>query len=98
MLTLVLLFVLLSPGVLLTLPPVGNNVFMSGKTSLVAVIVHAAVFALVLCIMKKRRIEGFEEEEEEDFRGVYRSAPTMNTAGLSNAVQAIGNAFRSLFR
>ena len=42
---LVLLFVVLSPGVLLTLPPVGKKVFMSGQTSLTAVLVHAAVFA-----------------------------------------------------
>ena len=39
-----LLFVLLSPGVLLTLPPVGSQIFMSGKTSLIAVLVHAVVF------------------------------------------------------
>jgi hypothetical protein len=51
MLVLVLLFVLLSPGVLVTLPPVGGSVFMSGKTSLVAVLVHAAVFAVVLYIL-----------------------------------------------
>jgi hypothetical protein len=44
----VLLFVLLSPGVLLTLPPVGKQVFMSGKTSLVAVLVHAVVFYFAL--------------------------------------------------
>lgn len=42
------LFVLLSPGVLLTLPPVGSRVFMSGKTSLLAVLVHAVVFYLLL--------------------------------------------------
>lgn len=43
-----LLFVLLSPGVLLTLPPVGSQIFMSGKTSLIAVLVHAVVFVGVL--------------------------------------------------
>ena len=48
MLGLVLLFVLLSPGVLLTLPPLNRGVFMSGQTSLVAAVVHAVVFALVL--------------------------------------------------
>jgi regulator of extracellular matrix RemA (YlzA/DUF370 family) len=42
---LVALFIVLSPGLLLTLPPVGNKIFMSGKTSTVAVFVHAAVFA-----------------------------------------------------
>jgi len=43
-----LLFILLSPGMLLTLPPVGRSVWMSGKTSLVAVLVHAFVFYLLL--------------------------------------------------
>jgi len=80
MLVLVLLFILLSPGVLLTLPPVGNSIFVSGKTSLVAVLVHAALFALVLCVMKKRRVVGIKEgiqdavEEDESFY-VYRSPP-----------------------
>lgn len=48
MLAEVVLFVLLSPGLLLTLPPVGKKVFMSCQTSTVAVFVHALVFALAL--------------------------------------------------
>ncbi len=47
LLYLTLLFVALSPGVLLTLPPVGSKMFMSGKTSRVAVLVHALVFYLL---------------------------------------------------
>jgi hypothetical protein len=85
MLTLVLLFVLLSPGVLLTLPPVGGNVFMSGKTSLVAVLVHAAVFAVALYVMKKRHIEGLEDE---GFGGPKAKSsncfPSSATVSLSN--------------
>ena len=45
MLGLILLVFLLSPGVLLTLPPGGKGVFMSGQTSLAAAAVHAVVFA-----------------------------------------------------
>jgi len=60
----VLLFVLLSPGVILTLPPVGSKVFFSGKTSIVAVLVHAAVFALVYHLakkaIKKYNLDGFK--------------------------------------
>ena len=56
MLGLVLLFFLLSPGVLLTLPPVGSKIFMSGQTSVAAAAVHAVVFALVLAY--KRSIPG----------------------------------------
>ncbi len=48
MLAAVVLFILLSPGLLLTLPPVGNKVFMSMKTSVPAVLLHAVVFYAVL--------------------------------------------------
>ncbi len=69
LLYLTLLFVVLSPGVLLTLPPVGKNVFMSGKTSLVAVLVHAVVFYLVatyvLPFFTGVYVEGFQATEKE---------------------------------
>ena len=55
----VLLFVLLSPGLIVTLPPVGTKIFFSGKTSVTAVLVHAAIFAVALhCIWKMQ--EGFQ--------------------------------------
>jgi len=47
-----ILFFLLSPGVLLTIPPVGGKLFMSGKTSLMAAAVHAVVFVLVYLLIK----------------------------------------------
>lgn len=57
-----LLFVLLSPGVLLTLPPKGKGVWMSGQTSLVAVLVHAVVFVVAYNFLKGSGIfEGFED-------------------------------------
>ena len=46
------LFVLLTPGVLLTLPPGSRGVFMSGQTSMAAVGVHALVFALVFATLR----------------------------------------------
>ena len=49
----VILFILLSPGVLLTLPPLSKGIFMSGQTSITAVIVHAVVFALVYGLLRK---------------------------------------------
>ena len=61
-----LLFVVLSPGVLLTLPPVGSKIFMSGKTSLIAVLVHAVVFYVILCFRDRltiiSAIEGFSSD------------------------------------
>ena len=47
LLLLTLLFVVLSPGVLLTIPPCSKGLFMSGQTSLRSVLVHAVVFYLV---------------------------------------------------
>ena len=47
------LFILLTPGVLLTLPPGSKGIFMSGQTSLVAVGVHTLVFALVFSFLRK---------------------------------------------
>ena len=63
------LFVALSPGVLLTLPPGRGPVFASGKTSLVAVFVHAAVFYLALWFLP-RVIEGMENAEKKDAKKV----------------------------
>jgi hypothetical protein len=48
----VILFVLLSPGVLLTIPPLSRGLLMSGQTSTTAVIVHAVVFALVYSFLR----------------------------------------------
>jgi hypothetical protein len=52
MLLLVLLFIILSPGVLLTLPPIGGKWWMTGKTSMAAVLVHAVVFGLAVHLLK----------------------------------------------
>jgi hypothetical protein len=64
MLGAVALFILLSPGLLLTLPPVGKKVFMSCKTSTVAVLVHAVVFAIALANIRSlpilNQLEGFQ--------------------------------------
>lgn len=73
-----LLFVVLSPGVLLTIPPVGSKILMSGKTSLIAVLVHAVIFYLILCYRDRlpivNMVEGF-------------SSPS----GASNGVQCTSN-------
>jgi hypothetical protein len=59
------LFFILSPGVLLTLPPVGRNVFLSGKTSLLAVAVHTLVFYLLLKVCSYFS-EGFQTADASD--------------------------------
>ena len=79
------LFILLSPGVLLTLPPIGGKIFMSGKTSLIAVLVHAVVFYILLSSRRQIPVlnvilEGFEAAGQEGQpMGVKREAkPGMN--------------------
>ena len=63
-----LLFILLSPGFLLTLPPIGR-VWMSRKTSVLAILVHAVVFYLLLrfsdSIPVLNRVEGFRNANGE---------------------------------
>ena len=48
------LFLALSPGLLLTLPPGSGGVFRSGQTSLPAVLTHAIVFAVVFALLRKQ--------------------------------------------
>ena len=59
------LFIALSPGVLLTIPPGKGPLFVSGKTSLVAVFVHAVVFYLALYFLTSMSIEGMENEKKD---------------------------------
>ncbi len=60
MLAMMLLFVALQPGILLTLPAVGRSVFMSGKMSVQAVMVHALIFAVLLHFFRRGGyFEGF---------------------------------------
>jgi hypothetical protein len=66
---LALLFILLSPGVLLTLPPLSRGVFMSGQTSLLAVVVHAVVFCLAYYYLKPLLVTPLEAFEAEYVSG-----------------------------
>ena len=70
MLTEVALFAALSPGLLLTLPPVGKKVFLSGKTSTAAVFAHAVVFAVALKFLKPV-LEGFQSCDVKGTRCDY---------------------------
>lgn len=62
-----LLFFVLSPGVLLTIPPCSKGLFMSGQTSILAAAVHAVVFVIVghvlwRHIVRPIMISGFENQ------------------------------------
>jgi hypothetical protein len=46
------LFILLMPGVILTLPPGSRGIFLSGQTSAPAVAVHTLVYAIVFAFLR----------------------------------------------
>jgi hypothetical protein len=48
----IVLFIALTPGVLLTIPPGAKGLFMSGETSGPAIAVHTLVFALVFSLLR----------------------------------------------
>ena len=63
---LAILFFVLSPGVLLTIPPVGKKLFMSGQTSVLSAFVHALVFAGVVYLCDRYgMMEGFMTPEPD---------------------------------
>jgi hypothetical protein len=48
------LFLALSPGLLLTIPPGSGGLFRSGQTSIPAAVTHAVVFAIVFALLRKQ--------------------------------------------
>ena len=48
------LFLALSPGMLLTLPPGKGGVMTSGETSQAAILTHTVVFAVVFALLRKQ--------------------------------------------
>ena len=48
------LFIALSPGLLLTIPPGSGGLSQSGQTSIPAAVTHAVVFAVVFALLRKQ--------------------------------------------
>ena len=48
------LFIALSPGLLLTLPPGSGGILQSGQTSISAALTHSVVFAVVFALLRKQ--------------------------------------------
>lgn len=48
------LFVALSPGLLLTIPPGSGGLIRSGQTSIEAAFTHALVFALIFALLRRQ--------------------------------------------
>jgi hypothetical protein len=72
-----LLFFVLSPGVLLTIPPGSRGLFLSGQTSVLAALIHAVVFVAVAHLLTTA-VEGF------------MSGPNMNTMPGPNMITMPG--------
>ena len=49
-----LLFALLSPGMLLTVPPGAGGVFVSGNTGMAPIFFHSLVFAVLFAFLRKQ--------------------------------------------
>jgi hypothetical protein len=49
-----ILFMLLSPGMLLTLPPGPKGALVSGETGVAPVFLHSLVFALIFALLRKQ--------------------------------------------
>jgi hypothetical protein len=58
-----ILFFVLSPGVLLTIPPGSRGLFLSGQTSVLAALVHAVVFVAVAYLLTSA-VEGFVSDPQ----------------------------------
>ena len=48
------MFLALSPGLLLTIPPGSGGVFQSGQTSISAALTHSIVFAIVFALLRRQ--------------------------------------------
>ena len=62
-----LLFIVLSPGLLLTIPALSRGLFMSRQTSVIAVLVHAVVFYLLAYLLRSYGyvyLEGFADSKK----------------------------------
>ena len=62
-----MLFIVLSPGLLLTIPAMGRGLFMSRQTGVIAVLVHAVVFYLLAYFLRSYGyvyLEGFKEQKK----------------------------------
>jgi hypothetical protein len=81
MLFLTLLFILLSPGFLLTIPPVGKSIFMSGQTSVTAILVHALIFTAILYGLSTVK-EGFVDWNNTNFARTKVAVAAFTGIGL----------------
>lgn len=86
-----ILFILLSPGLIITLPLYTKNGFLSYRTNTIAVFIHAIVFMILLILINRfslfNGIEGFQLTRE--------SLLNTDSAELENYAKNIKNLMKS---
>jgi len=71
-----ILFVLLSPGILLNIPSIQGKWWMTDKTSYLCVFVHMILFIIIY-----KGIEGIEIQEDFKKKGTLKKKGTFKKAG-----------------
>ena len=84
MLGLIVLFILLSPGFLLTIPAIGGRYFRTNKTSPTSVIVHGIIFGLIVYLVRKYYSSTF-------FEGFADSTLNAEIAATNDAIDTARN-------
>ena len=49
-----ILFIILAPGLILSIPPTSNGLFATGEVNISSVIVHAIVFAVIYYFLREK--------------------------------------------
>lgn len=107
-----LFFILLSPGLLLTLPAGSKGIWRSCQTSTAAVFVHALVFAVVLSLLTKPILkflymnniittmgnEGFQIKRPGNQVVAVTSKKTTSKGGGGGNTDPFGTAYNHLVR
>jgi Protein of unknown function (DUF3339) len=91
MLVAVVLFILLSPGLLLTVPATGKNAFtiMSGQTSVTAILLHTFIFYLIYKQVLNI-YEGFDDSRAkmiEEMMRVAEERKRSDSADVKNNIE-----------
>jgi hypothetical protein len=91
MLLLVILFIVLQPGLFITIPPIGKNIFMTGKKSWLSILVHAIIFVALATYLLGVN-EGFQLEK-------FKENLTLKDGTVKPAIMtlAIGEEYRKIW-
>ena len=91
-----LLFFVLSPGVLLTIPPSSKGLFLSCQTSVTAALVHAVVFVAVTYLLSTA-VEGFTPNITTNMNATATANMNAN-ANMPPLTPYMNNPMREVYR